>query len=151
MYFFYDPDYRSLTLGTYGSLREVQFTKDLHEKSAEIEYYYMGFYIHSCPKMRYKGKLAGSVLLCPETYKWIPIEKCIPKLEISKYCRLNDDVDAMDENRCSPQDIDKIMVLSDHRLMYFSHYNRIHGGQRMFENIGRLIGKKCAKTVLVVV
>lgn len=30
----------------------------------------MGFYIHSCPKMRYKGKLSGSYLLCPETYTW---------------------------------------------------------------------------------
>lgn len=150
VYFFYDPDYRNLTLGTYGSLRELQFTRDLHEKNSEIEYYYMGFYIHSCPKMRYKGKLAASDLLCPETYTWIPIEKCIPKLEVSKYSRLNDDLDALDENCCSSQDVDEIKVLVNHTLMYYSFYKK-KGGQRTFHTIGRLVGKKCAKTLLFVV
>lgn len=151
VYFFYDPDYRSLTLGTYGSLREVQFARDLHEKNSAIEYYYMGFYIHSCPKMRYKGKLTTSDLLCPETYAWFPIEKCIPKLEVSKYARLNDDLDALDENCCSPQDVDEIKVLVGHRFMYFSDYKKKKSEQRMFDNIGRLIGKKCTKRLLFVV
>lgn len=151
VYFFYDPDYRNLTLGTYGSLREVQFTKELHEKDAAIEYYYMGFYIHSCPKMRYKGKLSPSDLLCPETYAWIPIEKGIPKLEISKYSRLNEDLDAIDENYCRPEDVDEIKILCGHKFMYFSLYKRKKGGQRMFDNIGRLIGKKCTKTLLFVI
>lgn len=151
MYFFYDPDYRSLTLGTYGSLREVQFTRDLYEKNSAIEHYYMGFYIHSCPKMRYKGKLAGSDLLCPETYTWIPIEKCIPKLDINKYSRLNDDLDALDENHCGPEDVDKIKVLVGHKFMYFSCYKRKKGQQNMFDNIGELIGKKCTRTLLFVV
>lgn len=151
VYFFYDPDYRNLTLGTYGSLREVQFVKELHEKNAEIEYYYMGFYIHSCPKMRYKGKLAASDLLCPETYTWIPIEKCIPKLEINKYSRLNDDLDALDENYCTSQDIDEIKILVANKLMHFGVFKRKRSIQGMFDNIGRLIGRKCSKTLLVVI
>lgn len=63
-------DYSFLTLGTYGTLREVQFVKDLNESAAGLSEYYMGFYIHSCPKMRYKGKLQPSYLLCPEIYTW---------------------------------------------------------------------------------
>ena len=54
-------------------------------------WYYMGFYIHSCPKMRYKGQYFPSYLLCPETYSWVDISKCIPRLDKSKYSRLDDD------------------------------------------------------------
>lgn len=63
-------EYSFLTLGTYGTLREVQFVRELNEVAAELSEYYMGFYIHSCPKMRYKGKLQPSYLLCPEIYTW---------------------------------------------------------------------------------
>ncbi|KAG5873214.1 hypothetical protein JTB14_005669 [Gonioctena quinquepunctata] len=98
VYFFYDPDYRNLTLGTYGSLREVQYTRSLQQKLPAISEYYMGYYIHSCPKMLYKGKLIPSFLLCPETYCWVPIEKCLGILDSQKYSRLNKDLDALDEN-----------------------------------------------------
>lgn len=100
--------------------------------------------------MRYKGRLAASDLLCPETYTWIPIEKCIPKLDISKYSRLNDDLDALDENCCSAEDVDGIKVLVGNKFMYFGAYKRKRGGQGMFDNIGRLIGKKCARSMLFV-
>jgi arginyl-tRNA--protein-N-Asp/Glu arginylyltransferase len=36
--------------------REIAFTRQLHEKTSQLSYYYMGFYIHSCPKMKYKVK-----------------------------------------------------------------------------------------------
>ncbi|XP_077206091.1 arginyl-tRNA--protein transferase 1 isoform X4 [Paroedura picta] len=54
VYLYYDPDYSSLSLGVYSALREIVFTRQLHEKASDLSYYYMGFYIHSCPKMRYK-------------------------------------------------------------------------------------------------
>ncbi|XP_039337108.1 arginyl-tRNA--protein transferase 1 isoform X11 [Mauremys reevesii] len=54
VYLYYDPDYTFLSLGVYSALREIAFTRQLHEKASELCYYYMGFYIHSCPKMRYK-------------------------------------------------------------------------------------------------
>ncbi|KAJ8927850.1 hypothetical protein NQ314_019652, partial [Rhamnusium bicolor] len=121
VYFFYDPDYRNLTLGTYGSLRRVQFTRSLHEKVPEISNYYMGFYIHSCQKMRYKGKLVPSFLLCPETYHWIPIEKCIAKLDVNKYARLAH-MDELDQNEPNQSDIDQIKVIYDYKLMRFRDY-----------------------------
>jgi hypothetical protein len=34
--------------------------------STQLRWYYMGFYIHTCPKMRYKAEYAPSELLCPE-------------------------------------------------------------------------------------
>lgn len=63
-------DYNFLTLGTYGTLRELQFVQELNQSCEGISEYYMGFYIHSCPKMRYKGRLKPSYLLCPEIYTW---------------------------------------------------------------------------------
>ena len=94
VYLYYDPDYSFLSLGVYSALREIAFTRQLHEKTPQLSYYYMGFYIHSCPKMRYKGEYRPSDLLCPETYVWVPIEQCLPSLDNSKYCRFNQDPQA---------------------------------------------------------
>ncbi|XP_070637060.1 arginyl-tRNA--protein transferase 1 isoform X4 [Bos indicus] len=94
VYLYYDPDYSFLSLGVYSALREIAFTRQLHEKTPQLSYYYMGFYIHSCPKMKYKGQYRPSDLLCPETYVWVPIEQCLPSLEKSKYCRFNQDPEA---------------------------------------------------------
>ncbi|XP_064451429.1 arginyl-tRNA--protein transferase 1 isoform X9 [Mirounga angustirostris] len=54
VYLYYDPDYSFLSLGVYSALREIGFTRQLHQKTSQLSYYYMGFYIHSCPKMKYK-------------------------------------------------------------------------------------------------
>lgn len=110
----------------------------------------MGYYIHSCPKMRYKGKLSHSSLLCPETYQWFPIEKCLVKLVANKYSRLNDDKDAIDENICTSDDIDRIKVCVSYSFTLFGNYKRKYGEQEVFDNIGRLIGKQCASTILFV-
>ena len=37
-----------------------------------------------------QGQYSPSYLLCPETYNWIPIEQCRPKIDLSKYSRLDD-------------------------------------------------------------
>jgi len=80
VYFYYDPDFSHLSLGTYSAIREVQLCGVLDRK-----YYYMGYYIHSCHKMRYKGKYYPSELLSPTSWKWHPIEKCIKFLDQQKY------------------------------------------------------------------
>ena len=68
VYFFYDPDYSFLSLGVYAALREIGLTQSLNMVLPDLKYYYMGYYIHSCPKMRYKGDYKPSELLCPVTY-----------------------------------------------------------------------------------
>ncbi|XP_059517859.1 arginyl-tRNA--protein transferase 1 isoform X28 [Myotis daubentonii] len=42
-----------------------------------------------------EGHYRPSDLLCPETYVWVPIEQCLPSLENSKYCRFNQDPEAV--------------------------------------------------------
>lgn len=55
--------------------REIGLCRSLHHCAPSLQYYYMGFYIHSCVKMRYKGAYTPSFLLCPEVYSWHPIGK----------------------------------------------------------------------------
>uniref|UniRef100_A0A1I8QCM8 Arginyl-tRNA--protein transferase 1 n=1 Tax=Stomoxys calcitrans TaxID=35570 RepID=A0A1I8QCM8_STOCA len=114
VYFFYDPDYSFLSLGTYSSLREIELVQDLASKVPALKYYYMGFYIHSCPKMRYKGKLSASYLLCPEAYTWHPLSDEIRlKLDANKYQRFNDDPLARDENEFEESDMDLVLLMID--------------------------------------
>ncbi|XP_057667012.1 arginyl-tRNA--protein transferase 1 isoform X1 [Diorhabda carinulata] len=148
VYFFYDPDYRSLTLGTYGSLREVQLTRYLQKNLPHLSSYYMGFYIHSCPKMRYKGKLTPSYLVCPETYHWVPIEKCITLLEANKYSRLEEDIDAIDENLPTQRDISEIQVVYQRHLMHYDDFDEFGDESEKFKLIANFIGKKCCRSLI---
>ena len=99
VYFYYDPEYSFLSLGTLSSLFEISYVRKLTNFwRPELFYYYMGFYIHSCPKMRYKSQYPPSYLLCPDTYNWVDVTKCAPKLDQSKYSRFNEDMTIEDAN-----------------------------------------------------
>jgi arginine-tRNA-protein transferase len=67
VYFMYDPTFGELSLGVYSALREIKLVHELNQKSADLKNYYMGYYIHSCPKMTYKAHYRPSDLLCPVT------------------------------------------------------------------------------------
>ncbi|XP_067827168.1 arginyl-tRNA--protein transferase 1-like isoform X2 [Heptranchias perlo] len=92
-YLCYDPDYSSLSLGVYSALREIALTQRLNEKVPRMKYYYLGPYVHSCIKVKYKLLYQPTELLCPLSGRWVSVEKCLPKLEINKYARLYDGED----------------------------------------------------------
>ena len=85
----------------------------------ELFYYYMGFYIHSCPKMRYKSQYDPSYLLCPETYEWFSVTECNPKLDTSKYSRFNKDKNKKDVDSQPPtnSELNSVLVLHKHEAM----------------------------------
>lgn len=56
--------------------------------SPDLRFYYLGFYIHTCPKMRYKGAYEPSELLCPVTLRWTPLADCRAILDRQPYARL---------------------------------------------------------------
>lgn len=129
VYFFYDPDYSFLSLGTYGALKEVQFTQQLRRESSKLSNYYMGFYIHSCPKMRYKGKMHPSYLLCPEVYTWhLLTESIINRLTVDKYQRLNEDAHCRDIDMfVKDRDLDSLKILHNMRtFMSLSQYEQVN-------------------------
>ncbi|XP_069755929.1 arginyl-tRNA--protein transferase 1 isoform X3 [Narcine bancroftii] len=150
VYLYYDPDYMFLSLGVYSAIREVAFTSELQKKVPDLRYYYMGFYIHSCPKMKYKGQYSPSELLCPETYEWIPIEKCRAKLDQSKYSRLNEDPDAEDEN--SLQNLSKVLILHKNTVMPYNVYRRRQkrvDNEAVIQQYANLVGQACAERMVL--
>lgn len=78
VYFFYDPEFSHLALGVIGALREIDLIKA--HLTIDFKYYYMGFYIHTCQKMRYKGEYLPSQLLCPTNFVWVDIEKVLKEI-----------------------------------------------------------------------
>uniref|UniRef100_A0A8D0MHP5 Arginyl-tRNA--protein transferase 1 n=1 Tax=Sus scrofa TaxID=9823 RepID=A0A8D0MHP5_PIG len=150
VYLYYDPDYSFLSLGVYSALREIAFTRHLHEKTSQLSYYYMGFYIHSCPKMKYKGQYRPSDLLCPETYVWVPIEQCLPSLENSKYCRFNQDSEAVDEGRS--KEPDRLQVLYKKAIMPYGVYKKQQKDPRDEAAVlqyAALVGQVCSERMLL--
>jgi arginine-tRNA-protein transferase len=67
-YLFWDPDLAFLSLGKYSALQEIKWVQEANKVCPSLSYYYLGFYIHTCPKMRYKAAYAPSELLCPAKY-----------------------------------------------------------------------------------
>jgi len=93
VYLYSDTAYSNLSLGTYSACVEI-----LLSQLIELPFYYMGYYVHSCQKMRYKGRFKPSELACPETYEWVDLRQCVPLLEKSPYARFNRDANARDPN-----------------------------------------------------
>lgn len=89
VYFFYDPDHRNLVLGKYSALREISYCR--HNG---IENYFMGYYIHSCEKMRYKAEFSPSELLCPTTHNWFPVKQCLSALNANTFTPLDPELAA---------------------------------------------------------
>ena len=78
-YFFWDPDFAPLALGKVSALMEIEWVQKAARSYPDLQYYYMGYYIQSCPKMRYKGDYEPSELLCPESHHWVCLTDDIRK------------------------------------------------------------------------
>jgi arginyl-tRNA--protein-N-Asp/Glu arginylyltransferase len=60
VYFIYDPDFEKRSLGIFGALKEIEYTKEAHKK-----YYYLGYFIEENQSMNYKNQFNPH-----ETYDW---------------------------------------------------------------------------------
>jgi arginine-tRNA-protein transferase len=80
VYLLYHPTFshQLVALGKYAILKEVEYTRKLH-----VPYYYLGYYIQSCAKMRYKAEYQPSELLCPKFFRWVDATKAMKKLELT--------------------------------------------------------------------
>lgn len=65
VYFMYDSSIHKHQPGKLGALREIALALE-----GGYRYWYPGYYIHSCPKMRYKIDYTPQYVLDPETLKW---------------------------------------------------------------------------------
>ena len=79
----------ALALGKLSALREIEWVREASRRCPTLGYYYMGYYIHECPKMRYKAEYAPSELKCPVTGQWVDFRaKCAPWLDTRKFAPL---------------------------------------------------------------
>ena len=150
VYTFYDPDFNFLSLGVYTALRELELTRQMYLKEPQnFHYYCMGYYVHACQKMRYKGQYYPSYLLCPESYQFIPIETCRPKLDASRYARLNDEA-------TPPEDVttwvDKTLVLFERTIMPYTIYQTIIGSGKdaKVTEYARFVGPSVAPRMVLI-
>ncbi|XP_035839415.1 arginyl-tRNA--protein transferase 1 isoform X2 [Helianthus annuus] len=89
-YLFWDPDLAFLSLGKYSALQEINWVKESQRQCPILQYYYLGYYIHSCNKMRYKAAYRPSELLCPLRYEWVPFDTAKRLLDRKSYVVLSD-------------------------------------------------------------
>ncbi|KAG2497108.1 hypothetical protein HYH03_004699 [Edaphochlamys debaryana] len=90
VYLFWDPDLRGLELGRFTALQEIAWTLRAQSTAASLRSYYMGFYIHSCAKMRYKAEYRPSELLCPVKKVWVRITReLLSALDASPFLELS--------------------------------------------------------------
>lgn len=70
-YFFWEPSLRALALGKLSALREIDWVREASAHCPTLRHHYMGYYIHTCPKMRYKAEYKPSELKCPVSGRWV--------------------------------------------------------------------------------
>lgn len=68
IYFYYDPDYRERSLGTWMIISMIRRAARL-----ALPYAYLGYFIKGCRSMEYKGKFAPSEVLS-QSCQWIPFD-----------------------------------------------------------------------------
>ncbi|XP_075671036.1 arginyl-tRNA--protein transferase 2-like isoform X1 [Castanea sativa] len=103
-YLFWDPDFAFLSLGKYSALQEIGWVRENQIHCPSLKYYYLGYYIHSCSKMRYKAAYYPSELLCPLRYQWISFDIARPLLDKKPYVVLSDFAN-LQNGELSPPDV----------------------------------------------
>ncbi|SPN98541.1 related to arginine-tRNA-protein transferase [Cephalotrichum gorgonifer] len=70
VYFFYHESIHKFCPGKLGALREISLARE-----GGYRWWYPGFYIHGCPKMRYKIDYTPQFILDPETLVWETLDE----------------------------------------------------------------------------
>ncbi|KAJ1021088.1 hypothetical protein NDA16_003874 [Ustilago loliicola] len=107
VYVFYDPEYNDWELGKVTALQEIALTKRLGRLRAmsDITSYYMGFYIHTCQKMKYKAEYRPSQLLDCGDNTWHNIVDVASSLDAKQFFGWSD---TQQQLRQASDNIDKV-------------------------------------------
>ena len=157
-YLYYDPDVRFLAPGVYSALREIAFNQELYQCNPSFQYYYMGYYVHDCPKMNYKSQYDSAYILCSESLVYLPLERARVRLDemmtkrkddetLSKHCRLVDEM--QQQETYSEEDRDKVLVSYGQKAMEYGSFRRMHGERydRLVNAYLTMVGRVCAPRI----
>lgn len=85
VYLMYDDSVAHFSFGKLSALREIALARE-----GGYRYWYAGFYIHQCPKMRYKADFKPQTLLDPTSYSWDSLnDELVEKLDKKKFVSLS--------------------------------------------------------------
>ncbi|PON76715.1 Arginine-tRNA-protein transferase [Parasponia andersonii] len=110
-YLFWDPEFSFLSLGKYSALQEINCVKENQIHCPSLQFYYLGYYIHSCNKMRYKATYRPSELLCPLRYQWVSFDVARPFLDRKAYVVLSDCAILQDGESSTPNASEQVIEL----------------------------------------
>lgn len=65
VYAFFDPDFSSISLGTFSAIQEILFCQE-----HKIPHYYLGFLVADCPSMNYKARFKPHEIL-DKSFRWV--------------------------------------------------------------------------------
>ncbi|SCU93733.1 LADA_0G04632g1_1 [Lachancea dasiensis] len=83
VYFIWDTDFQRWSLGKLSALRELSVLTKINR-----QYYYLGYYVDDCPKMKYKRKYGGDILdVCNNEY--VSLDLVAPLVEHGKLFALD--------------------------------------------------------------
>nr|XP_028682776.1 arginyl-tRNA--protein transferase 1 isoform X10 [Macaca mulatta] len=143
---FEDPEFKSSFSQSFSLYVKYQVAihQDLPDECGKTEF---TRFLCSSPL---EGQYRPSDLLCPETYVWVPIEQCLPSLENSKYCRFNQDPEAVDEDRSTEPD--RLQVFHKRAIMPYGVYKKQQkdpSEEAAVLQYASLVGQKCSERMLL--
>ncbi|KAI0198728.1 arginine-tRNA-protein transferase [Astrocystis sublimbata] len=96
VYFLYHESIHQWSPGKLSALREIALAIE-----AGYDWWYPGFYIHDCPKMKYKMDYSPQQILDPDTMKWVEItDDVLAKFDAHGYLHFsNPDVGQVPKSR----------------------------------------------------
>ncbi|KAI1343946.1 arginine-tRNA-protein transferase [Xylariaceae sp. FL0016] len=97
VYFLYHESIHKWSPGKLGALREIALAIE-----GGYRWWYPGFYIHTCPKMRYKIDYSPQQVLNPETFQWVDFgQHVLDKFDSDGYLHLSNPTRGRDEQQNS--------------------------------------------------
>ncbi|KRX78870.1 Arginyl-tRNA--protein transferase 1 [Trichinella sp. T6] len=128
------------------AMKEIELTRHLAKIIPQLHFYYMGYYIHNCPKMRYKGNFHPSFLLCTETCNWFPIETCFSMLNLGNCYKFSSGETKKHNTYCSTQGLQKDSEVEEYAellgdMAFAMPIKDLKGYQSLSAEIDRLKGK----------
>ena len=106
----YHSDFESHTLGKLSALREIALTIE-----GNYKYYYMGYYIHSCAKMRYKAAYCPTEVLDLHNLQFTPLTKeILGKMDTKRYVSPSLEEKLRIAGGAATNEVDKNGILEDY-------------------------------------
>ncbi len=65
-----DPDYAHMSLGTLSAILEIGLLRKICTTLPQMQYYHLGYYLSSCPKLAYKANFGPFELLGLDDLRW---------------------------------------------------------------------------------